>query len=320
MRRIGLFPVLLSGLLQSAGAAELLNGNGVVELEKGAAVASSSTFAGYPIYGGDGKWEFFTASNSVSGALGEAQPVNIARLTLRHFEPDGTWFAVMQLRVNTSFVGGNQYTTGSPCKGEFTYVVDKSVALTDNCQTLKAESYKSGDRDKVYLSLRFTHTASAGRRLIMEMMLNPDLLGFRQTDIGFWSAESVAQSLVKQRFIERVKQWGTQLQDANQVAIGFNKPKDAYANVPSFRNLLDVPEDLSDGTFTQDFIGAVENVKHAPDFKAIAYSKWGEGRISWVSYDNEESESVAAAKALNRCNQNKHANSGPCVLYDLKGK
>lgn len=318
MRRFGIFAIFFAGILQTAIAAELLKDNRTVELEKGATVSPSSTLSGYPLYGGDGSWKFLRSSAGESGALGNAQSVNIVSLDLEQVEPDGSWFAVMLLRVNASSAGANQYTTGSPCKGDFTYVVDKSAARDDNCQTLKAVSYKSGTTDKVYLSLLFTHTASSGRRIIMELRLNPELLGFRQTNTSSWSAEAVAQNPAKQKFVERLKQFGIKLQAANQVALGYDKPKDAYASVPSYRTLLDVPEDLSDGTFTQQFIGAAESVRNTPGFRAIAYSKWGGNRVSWNSVDEQESQSVAEAKALENCNKSKRTDGSPCMLYDLK--
>lgn len=318
MRHFGLFAILLCGLVQSATALELLKDGKAIELEIGATVAPQSTLAGYPMYGGDGSWKLLRSSVGESGTLGNAQPVKIVGLDLKQVEPDGTWFAVFMVRVNASSAGTTQYTTGSPCKGEFTYVVDNGVRTDDNCQTLKAVNYKSGANDKVYLSLMFTHTASAGRRILMELRLNPELLGFRQTNTGSWSAESVAQNPAKQKFIERLKQFGTKLQSANQAAISFDKPEDAYSGVPSYRTLLDVPEDLADGSFSQEFIGAVEHVKNAPAYKAIAYSKSGANRTYWYYFAEQESEVIAASKALENCNKNKRAEDMPCVIYDLK--
>lgn len=320
MRRFGLFSILLCGLLHSVSAVELLKDGKAVAIEKGATVALHSTLAGYPIYGGDGGWKFLRSSAGESSAIGDAQAVGMVSLHLEQVEPDGNWFAAMFTRVNSNFAGHNQYWTGSPCKGEFTYVVDKGVRTDDNCQTLKAVSFKSGTSDKVYLSLLFTHTASAGRRILMELRLNPELLGFRQTTTSSWSAESVAESPAKKKFIERLKQFGAKLQSANQAALSYDKPKDAYAGVPSYRTLLDVPEDLADGTFSQNFIGAVEHVKNAPVHKAIAYSKWGGSRISWYAFDEQESEAVAVSKALENCNKNKRTDGTPCVIYDLKAK
>ncbi|APW41982.1 hypothetical protein [Rhodoferax saidenbachensis] len=320
MYRVSFFAILLAGLLHSAVAGELLKDGKIEGLEKGAAVAPSSTLSGYPMYGGGGGWTFLRSSTGEAGALGNAEPVKTASLDVEQIEPDGSWFAIMFLRVNASTVGTAQYTTGSPCKGNFTYVVDKSVRTDDNCQALKASSYKSGTSERVYLSLLFTHTASAGRRIFMELRLNPELLGFRGTTTDSWSAESVAQNPARQKFIERLKQFGTKLQEANQSAIRFDKPKDAYAGVPSYRTLMDVSEDLADGTFSQQFIGAVESVRYAPGYKAIAYSKWGGNRISWNSVDEEESEAVAASKALENCTKNKRTEGTPCVLYDLKAK
>jgi len=318
MRRFCMLAMVFAGLIQSSNATELIKDGKAVELEKGALISPSVTFSGYPIYGGDGGWKFVRSSAGQSNSTGGADSVGLVSLDLEQVEPDGSWFAIMLTRVNSSNSATNGYWTGAPCKGDFTYAIDKGAGRDDNCQTLKAVGYKAGTSDKVFLSLMFTHGASGGRRLTMELRLNPELLGFRLTNPSSWSAEAVAQNPAKKKFIERLKDFGSKLQAANQVALGFSKPKDAYAGVPSYRTLLDVPEDLADGSFSQQFIGAVEHEKNAPDFKAIAYSKWGGNRISWSFVDEQESQSVADSRALENCNKGKRVEGTPCVLYDLK--
>ena len=225
-------------LVNTSNAKELTSGRAAENFTKGEKFENGSTFDGYPIYPGDGAWTIDSISNSVSGALGDAESVKFGRLLLKQQDPAGYWLASMFVTVNSSTVGGNQYYGGNPCGGQHVFVESKISAQNDNCLAIDAGSYKAGAESNTYLRISVTQTRSGGRVYALTLVLRPDAFGFKNTTPNQWQASEINDDPRRQEFMAKLRLLGQQLRDATEKAIAYDKPKDAFDKVPSFHSLM----------------------------------------------------------------------------------
>lgn len=303
--------------LLNAAAAELFPDSKPVEFVKDSQLDSVSTVGGYPIYRGDGGWRISGLNVNTPNAFGGATEIPIGMVKLVQLEPNGDWFANQQVAVNLKITGTNQFTTGSPCGGTHLIAINKARGRDDNCITVDASSFQSGNKSTTFFSLLSTQTRSAGRRYIVSLQLNADLLGFRETSPADWTAEIVNNEPSRKIFIERLKKWAEMLQDATARTAEYDAPKDVFASIPSYRTLLPVPADLSDGTYSQQFIGAVESTRNKRDAKAIAFTKVSPIRTKWANQYAMDDQAAADKLALEACERGRPTAAEPCKLYDL---
>lgn len=287
------------------------------DFKQGMELPTDATIGGYPIFKGTGRWTLVRMEPGVIGANGMATSIHTGWIVLVNNESDGNWFGSLSITANLNNAGANQYLSGSPCSGTHIVAVNKVVGQDDNCLTIDAGGYQSGGRNLTYFSIKSTQSASGGRVYVPDLRLPVEMLGFRDTSPGDWTAEAIKSSPSKIKFVAKLKKWGESFQEATQRAIGFSKPQDAFVTVPSYRSLLDVPKDLSDGSFTQQFISAVEHERNAPQFKAIAYTKLPNNRLKWAYSDEHAQQEDADKRALEICNTARASTSEPCQLYDL---
>jgi hypothetical protein len=299
------------------GATDFFVDGKPVDYTPGSFLDPTITVGGYPVFSAGEPWKIFKVTSSSSGALGDAASINMGSIVLTQGEPDGSAFATMFFTTNLSNSGTNQYWTGSPCGGTHLVAVNKGSGKDDNCMTIDASSYQSGEKFITYFSIRSTHGASGGRRIVLELRLNADMLGFRNTAPSNWTVETVSSNPVKKSFVEKMQKWAEMLQAATQLALSYSKPKDVYAGIPSYRKLLEVPVDLADGTFSQQFVSVVEHERNSQPFRAVAYTKIGIAKTKWAYSDEKESQSDADARALEICNTGRPSSAEPCRLYDM---
>jgi hypothetical protein len=151
------------------------------------------------------------------------------------------------------------------------------------------------------------------------LALNLELLGFTETREQDWSPEAIRTSPQRKGFVEQLQKWAEALQDASARAIDFSKPQDAFAKVPSLRTLMQVPADLSDGSFPQAFQAAVLATRDKPGFKAIAYSRISPQNFRWQNRYGMGDQESADRQALESCESGRPASAPPCRLYELGG-
>lgn len=313
LRTIGI--ALLSCSI-TAGASDLFSDHKPAEYAPGTPLDPEATIGGYPIYRGV-DWMLVKVSASESGALGGADAVHLGTVVLAQGEPDGNEFGMMFITANLNAVAKNQYLTGSPCTGAHLVAVDKGGGIDDNCMTIDVESYSPDGKSITYFKVLSNHSASNGRMLVVGILLNAEMLGFLSSSPADWSKEIVNNSPAKKVFITRLRNWAELIQDASQQALGYAKPKGVYDSIPSYKTLLDVPADLADRGFSQQFIGAVEHVRNAPNFRAIAYTRLGVEKVSWAYSAARENQRDADDWALEMCNTRRPQTSEPCTLYEL---
>lgn len=218
-------------------AEDLFDKNAPKPVTRGSAVASDSTIGGYPIYQGDNQWRFF--ASRVQGPTNMGVSYGILDL----LNPDnGNFFVQMSVMVNLDQSTTSFYVTANPCGGEHLVKVDNvrimgAEGSADNCLTVDPFVGTIGGRSITTLDVRVTNAQSSSRYYAIRVLLNPTVLGFGETLATDWRKDEIARSPDKTQFVGKVADWGRQLQIAVAKAIGFNKPKDAFKNVPSFREL-----------------------------------------------------------------------------------
>lgn len=294
-----------------------------MDFTKGSILAPGTTIAGYPIFKGDGEWRIFEVNSSTANQTGNSasftgSPSRLGWITLSQVESNGDWFANMQVLVSTQLAGGNVYVAGSPCGGTHMVTVSKGSGYDDNCLTIDANNFMSASRSITYFDLMITQTRSGGRRYLMKLQLNAEMLGFRETTLTDWNnAETLQLSPSRTAFVSKLKKWAELLQNASGSILNYSKPQTVFDDIPSYRTLLPVPDDLKDNGFSQYFISAVESTRNKPTFRAIAYTKLEPGLTKWSNQYARESQAVADKDALENCDKGRASNSEPCKLYKL---
>lgn len=103
----------------------------------------------------------------------------------------------------------------------------------------------------------------------MRLELNAELLDFRETAPADWNEPgTLLSSPSRAVFVEEPKQWALLLQRATDRVLDYSKPQNAFDNIPCYRTLMLVPENLADGSYSQSFIAAVSSTKNRPLYRA----------------------------------------------------
>lgn len=284
---------------------------------RGEKFESESTLGGYAIYKGDGSWTIDNLTASENNAYGDAQTTKFATLVLKQTEPDGYWLTSMVVKVNLTSAGATQYFSGNPCAGQHLFAESKASGTDDNCLTIDSGSYQSGASMLTYFRIKVTQSRSGGRYYSLMMDFRPDMFGLRNTTPNQWEPGTLDEDPRRAEFLKKVKRLGLQLRDGVEKAIAFDKAANAFESIPSVRSLMQYPADLADGTYPQQFVSAVQNMKGSKPFKAIAYSRYDGVKMHWNSVDEKVSQDAANSQALENCERNRKAGSDACTLYDL---
>lgn len=319
MKKI-VFAVALAIVATSSNSADLFKDDKPVDFVKDSILAPGTTVAGYPIFKGDGEWRLQNVTSFTANTTGSTMTSGsgLGWISLNQKESNGEWFANLLLLVSTLPAGGDVYSTGTPCGGSHMVTVNKGGGRDDNCLTIDAANFQSGSRFVTYFNVAVTQTRSGGRRYIMTLQLNAELLGFRETAPADWNNADLLQlSPSRTAFALKIKDWASLLQNGSEHILDFSKPQNGFDGIPSYRTLLPVPSDLADGSYSQNFIGAVESTKNKPAFRAIAYTKLSPGRIRWNNEYARESQEAAEKVALENCEKGRASNAERCKLYNL---
>jgi hypothetical protein len=306
--------ITMLALCWQVGAADLFGDGKLRDISARTKWTAEDTQGGYAIYPGEAKWEFF--SGAVLGTSGP-DSIILGRSSWGQYE-DGNLFARLDLTVNLNTGATTRSWGGTPCAPGHLIAVNKPRGREDNCMTVDAVSNKVGTVDVTLLRVRITNTAGAGRYYVMDLLLNPQLLGHWNTATVEWSAEQLVLRPDRKEFLARVGAWAEQLQTATNVAFGNDKPQDAFKDMPSFRTLMPVSDDLAPLKYNQIFLSALEDLKYRKSFKAMAMSMRSDGRIWWYRFYGKETQAEADQSALQACNKDKPASYPECRPYPLQ--
>lgn len=266
---------------------------------------------GYAMYPGEGKWEFFVGS---TGGTTGPDPIVLGRTSWHQYEGN-TLFARMDLSVNLNQGANSTSWGGNPCSGNFLVAVNKPRGREDHCMTVEAVSNKVGNDDVTFLTVKVTHTAGGGRYYVLSVKINPSLLGHMNTVPVDWTPGQFELRPDRKLFVERVGTWGERLMDASAKAFAYDKPQDAFNDLPSWRTLMHVPEALAQRKFTQSFLSALSDQEFKKGHKAMAYALAPDGRLRWFRQWNQETQELANTKAIEGCEKDKAPTLPACVLY-----
>jgi hypothetical protein len=173
-----------------------------------------------------------------------------------------------------------------------------------------------GVKSITFLSIKITNS-TGGRYQFQNLMLNPNLLGNRDTGPGDWSQAAIAVSPHRQALIERLTVWGEKYLDASMKAFDYSQPQDAYTSLPSVRTLIPVIAEFPQDKYSLGFLSALEDLKHRPGAKAMAYYQNTAARTPHQYYYALKSQDEADKKALEGCNQRRVTGDAECKLLAL---
>lgn len=301
----------MTAIAGSSNAVDLFEDGKARDVPLYTVLQADDTVGGYTIYPGEGKWQF---EKAVTGNATGAGNIAMGTLIAKQDE-SGLPFARLFVTTNLT-QGDSRFWTGSPCAPGHLVTRNKGRGREDNCMTIDPVNFDMGGRVITVFSIKLTISGSGGRYYASTLQLNPALLGVRDSGYGDWTADVVETQPYKRDFINRLSAWAEKLQDATTAAFAFDKPKDAFKDLPSWRTLLNVPGELTQKKLSWTFLSAVEDLKHNKSgFKAIAYSQMG--NTQWGSAWKQSSQELANKTALANCEKNRWADAPECQLLPI---
>ena len=91
----------------------------------------------------------------------------------------------------------------------------------------------------------FTRYSDNGRRLVVALTINPELTGFKRETESWgrnpWNKSQSFKDPAKKKFIDDLGVWGVEF--AKQMDVAFDKKKDAFSNIQSWRSVMNKKTD-----------------------------------------------------------------------------
>lgn len=199
--------------------------------QDGMYLAPSHTIGGYPIYQGADAWKLVHLETTGTQTQGDAVAIQLGVAVFLDTVSTNPR-ALMTVLSNLSYSGPNQYWAGEPCKGTHLFSINKGAGYSDNCLTINVRPPQDPFRSAV-IEVIVTQSESGGRTLRQRILLDPSEFGLAPSKEGDWTTDSIAASPSRATFMLRLRTWAEALQNASRKAIAFNKPQDAFANVPN---------------------------------------------------------------------------------------
>lgn len=198
--------------------------------DKSTELSADSTIGGYPIFRGGRVWRVTSGKSTLTSTrltLGKIQmfsPTEHGRFAL----------AVTTTNLNEAAV----YYTAEPCKGSHLQAVNKGGGRSDNCLTIDAETLSVGSEQPLFLAINVRNSQNGGRFYNVALYLSLQDLGFPDAKASDWTEQSLTADPVKKEFITKLSAWAQKLQTGVNLAIGYDKPQDAFAAVPPLADVL----------------------------------------------------------------------------------
>lgn len=226
---------MLAFLSLSSQAAELFEGRKAPTFTAGRIIESGDTAGGYPLYLVGGPWYFADAKLYESSGRAESIPLGLIRLSSWD---NGHIAAVQALSVNLGANNGVGWS-GAPCGGEHLVMRNLAQGRTDNCMTIDPISFAMGSQSRTLLAVVVTETNSGGRYYVLTIGIDSEFLGYSGATTSDWNKFALQADKAKAATIARMTTWAERLQDAATTLMSFNKPMDAFVNLPGIRDLRD---------------------------------------------------------------------------------
>lgn len=213
-----LFPIIATAL-------DFVSGNQLNPLiSKGYKVQSNDTFGGYSIFAPDGDWIMY--STSMSQTTGGSGPLKQPWLGMERYQ-NGKWVMgqSITLTIQSGFSGG---WDGDPCSGEKIVKINFVRGSLDRCAVAAIKPIRIGSVLTDTLEILFIESNMGGRLYMSRFNIHYENLGLTHSIVTDKSSE----------FNRRLKEWMGKFLDATIKAAGYDKPADAFKDVPTFTDAI----------------------------------------------------------------------------------
>jgi hypothetical protein len=191
---------------------------------KGYLIRQEDTIAGYPIFAADGDWKIY--GNFMGQSTFGSQRLNQPFIYMERYQ-DYKW--VMGQSISVSILGsGASSWSGDPCSGDKIIKIKVLRGGLDRCATSELKTIRIGGVQTETLEINFTETNSGGRLYQSKFNIHYENLGFSNSSVSNTASD----------FNKRLHEWMLKFQDALVKAAGFDKPADAFKDVPTFTDAV----------------------------------------------------------------------------------
>jgi hypothetical protein len=222
------FLLLLAVILfpLKAIALDFVNGNQLNPLvSKGYKVQSNDTFGGYSIFAPDGDW--IVSSTSIGQTTGGTRALNQPFLGMQRYQ-NGKWVMGQIITLTIEQDGGMGGWKDDPCAGEKIVKINFVRGSLDRCAVAVIKPISIGGVQTNTLEILFIESNMGGRFYQSTFNIHYENLGLTYSAVTDKSSE----------FNRRLKEWMEKFLDATIKAAGYNKPVDAFKDVPTFTNAI----------------------------------------------------------------------------------
>ena len=271
--------VLLASMLFTTvvNALDFVSGNSLNPLvSKGYKVQSNDTFGGYSIFAPDGDWAMY--STSMLKTAGDATSLSQPWIGIERYQY-GKWVMAqaITLTIQQNSAGG---WLGDPCSGEKIVKINFIRGSLDRCAVAVIKPIRIGGVQTDTLEILFIESNMGGRFYKSTFNIHYENLGLSHSTVTDKSSE----------FNRRLKEWMSKFLDATIKAAGYDKPADAFKDVPTFtdaiNNIKTTPAAVLATPLRQDMTNApskniqdrLQNLKDLYDKKLITEDDYDKKR------------------------------------------
>jgi hypothetical protein len=297
---------------QTGFAADLYDSAGKLRpITMNDAIVTTDTVGGFAIYQGDGDWKFEQGKSSSSAGGSSTNTVPMASFVISQ-SVNGELFQRQSIIATIGSTGGSSWS-GTPCSQDHLVIRNKARGREDHCMTIDPLNVQVGTKSITFLSVRITNS-NGGRFYSQNLMINPNLLGNRDTGLGDWTDAAISATPYRRALMQRLTVWGEKFLDASIKAFDYSQPQDSFAGLPSVRSLLPTVAEFPANKYSLGFISLLEDLKHRAGPKALAYFPKTDTRTPNTYYFAANSQEDADRKAMEGCNQRRTAGDAECKL------
>jgi len=207
-------------------ALDFINGNQLNPLaSKGYRVQSNDTFGGYSIFAPDGDW--ILSSTGIGQTTGGTRALNQPFLRMERYQ-NGKWVMGQLITLTIEQDAASSGWKGDPCAGEKIVKINFVRGRLDRCAVAVINPISIGGVQTNTLEILFIESNIGGRFYKSTFNIHYENLGLTYSAVTDKSSE----------FNRRLKEWMEKFLDATIKAAGYNKPTDAFKDVPTFTNAI----------------------------------------------------------------------------------
>jgi hypothetical protein len=219
-------------LVNSVYSQDLFDNNLSRDYKPTSIIKSDTTIGGYPIFQGGRIWRALSGKTNSNN-------INLKLANIQLISPiDNNYFAEISLMVNLE--QRNSYFTSDICTTSHLYKLNNGGGKYDNCLTIDPYMVKIRGKSINTFHINVRNSQQGARIYDLNLLFNLSYLGFPQTEITDWTEDSISRDVKKKQLMEKITAWAKKLQDGVSKAIEYNKPQNAFEDVPPISDLLPV--------------------------------------------------------------------------------